>query len=49
MPPEPAPLIGPDGNPLPTLIGLDGMPLTLPLPMPSASLALAQMKDEMEN
>ena len=47
--PEPAPLIGPDGNPLPTLIGLDGMPLTLPLPMPSASLALAQMKDEMGN
>ena len=47
--PEPAPLIGPDGNPLPPLTGLDGMPLTLPLPMPSASLALAQMKDEMEN
>ena len=46
---EPAPLIGPDGNPLPPLLGLDGAPLTLPLPLPSASMALAQMKDEIGN
>jgi hypothetical protein len=46
---EPSPLIGLDGNPLPPLIGPDGLPLTLPPPMPSASMALAQMKDEIEN
>jgi hypothetical protein len=46
---EPAPLIGPDGSPLPPLLGLDGAPLTLPLPLPSASMALAQMKDEIGN
>jgi len=47
--PEPAPFIGLDGNPLPPLIGLDGAPLVLPQPMPSASMALAQMKDEIDN
>jgi len=47
--PEPALFLDLDGNPLPPLMGLDGAPLTLPLPMPSASLALAQMKDEIEN
>ena len=46
---EPAPLIGLDGNPLPPLLGPDGAPLTLPLPLPSASMALAQMKDEIGN
>ena len=46
---EPAPLIGPDGNPLPPLLGLDGAPMALPLPLPSASMALAQMKDEIGN
>ena len=46
---EPSPFIGLDGNPLPPLLGLDGAPLTLPLPMPSASIALAQMKDEIDN
>ncbi len=46
---EPAPLIGPDGSPLPPLLGLDGAPMALPLPLPSASLALAQMKDEIGN
>ena len=47
--PEPALFLDLEGNPLPPLMGLDGAPLTLPLPMPSASLALAQMKDEIEN
>ena len=46
---EPEALIGLDGNPLPPLLGLDGTPLTLPLPLPSASMALAQLKDEIEN
>ena len=47
--PEPSLLMDLDGNPLPPLIGPDGLPLTLPLPMPSASMALAQLKDEIEN
>lgn len=42
-------LLGPDGKPLPPLLGLDGTPLTLPLPIPSASNALAQMKDELND
>ncbi|MFQ3317132.1 MAG: hypothetical protein ACKVKS_02700 [Candidatus Poseidoniales archaeon] len=47
--PEPSPFIGLDGNALPPLLGPDGAPLILPLPIPSASSALAQMKDEMDN
>jgi len=47
--PEPSPFIGLDGNALPPLLGPDGSPLILPLPIPSASSALAQMKDEMDN
>lgn len=47
--PEPSPFIGLDGNALPPLFGPDGAPLILPLPIPSASSALAQMKDEMDN
>lgn len=58
--PEPAPLLGPDGNPLPALVGPDGNPLPallgpdgnplpMPLPMPTASSALAALKDEMDD
>lgn len=47
--PELPTLLGPDGKPLPPLLGLDGAPLTLPLPIPSASDALAQMKDELND
>lgn len=39
-------LVGPDGKELPPLVGPDGMPLTLP-PLPSASGALAALRDEM--
>ena len=46
---EPVALIGLDGNPLPLLLGPDGAPMTLPLPLPSASMALAQLKDEIGN
>ncbi|MDA9829476.1 hypothetical protein OAP41_03985 [Candidatus Poseidoniaceae archaeon] len=44
------PLLGPDGLPLPALIGLDGAALPLPaLPLPDASSALAQLKKEMDD
>lgn len=39
-------LVGPDGKELPPLVGPDGKPLTLP-PLPSASGALAALRDEM--
>ena len=45
--PELPELLGPDGNPLPPLIGLDGAPLSLPPIVPTASDALAKMKEEM--
>jgi hypothetical protein len=41
-------LIGLDGNPLPQLLGPDGKPLPMPLPLPNASEALAAMKSEMD-
>jgi hypothetical protein len=46
--PEPAMpvIIGPDGKELPPLVDPNGMPLTLP-PLPSASGALAALRDEM--
>ena len=45
--PELPEILGPDGNPLPPLIGLDGAPLSLPPIVPTASDALAKMKEEM--
>lgn len=47
--PELPQLLGPDGNPLPPLIGLDGAPLTLPPIVPTASDALAKLKEEMND
>tara|TARA_Y100000766_G_C18916114_1_gene611519 strand:- start:2693 stop:3619 length:927 start_codon:yes stop_codon:yes gene_type:complete len=47
--PELPELLGPDGNPLPPLVGLDGAPLPLPPVMPSASDALAKLKEEMND
>ncbi len=47
--PELPELLGPDGNPLPPLIGLDGAPLSLPPIPPTASDALAKMKEEMND
>ena len=47
QPATPVPvLVGPDGKELPPLVGPDGMPLALP-PLPSASGALAALRDEM--
>lgn len=45
--PELPELLGPDGNPLPPLTGLDGALLSLPPIVPTASDALAKMKEEM--
>ena len=47
--PELPELLGPDGNPLPPLVGLDGVPLALPPLVPSASDALAKLKEEMND
>lgn len=47
--PELPQLLDPDGNPLPPLVGIDGSPLALPPIIPSASDALALMKEEMED
>jgi len=47
--PELPQLLGPDGTPLTPLIGLDGALLPLPAIIPSASDALAKMKEEMND